>query len=109
MTGLTPIVAVSLAPDASWAVTVEPGWVRMWVNGKVVSSFGSTRIRIRADTPAAVALYYQALRVIWVADGLLRQLERTPDTWPRHPASPDTGSSAGPGPFTVRQRCRTGV
>jgi TIR domain len=88
MTGLTPIVAVSLAPDASWAVTVEPGWVRMWVNGKVVSSFGSTRIRIRADTPAAAALYYQALRVIWVADGLLRQLERTPDTWPRHPPRP---------------------
>ena len=93
MTVLAPIVAVSVAPDASWAVAVaKDGIVQTWANGRAV--------RARTDwvppfgagaSVVAAALSDNVVRVLWAAwpdRGMLWLSERASDAPPRRVAFP---------------------
>jgi hypothetical protein len=93
MTDLVPVVAASLAPDASWAVTVaKDGSVRTWVHGAAASvTRGVAGLAVGEPVAAAVlgkvvAQSGGAVRVLWVAEGTLWLYERFPGTWPRRDA-----------------------
>jgi WD40 repeat protein len=74
-----PIVAASLAPDASRAVTVtKDGMLRTWVNGAVVHT-GRTSVHIGGG-PAAAALSGDVVKVLWVAGRMVRLYEHAPET-----------------------------
>lgn len=79
-------MAVSLAPDASWAMAVrQNGLVQTWANGTVVRK---RWVPVGAGEPVvAAALSDNVVRVLWAAwgdRGVLRLYERASDALPRH-------------------------
>jgi TIR domain len=90
MTDSVLVAAASLAPDASWAVTVaKDGTVRTWVHG-TAAGISREAVSLTADGPVAVALSGNVValsggvvRVFWAAEGMLWLYERFPGTWPR--------------------------
>jgi len=82
MTPLVQIAAVTMAPDASWSVTVSAdGTVRTWGTG-VASRVIRQAVPIRGQ-PAAVALSGDRVRVLWATGETIRLHENVSGAWPR--------------------------
>jgi hypothetical protein len=65
---VVPVVAASLAPDASLALTVaRDGAVRTWYRGTVVSA-GQVPAHIGVGAPVAAALSSGVITVVWVVE-----------------------------------------
>jgi hypothetical protein len=88
MAPLTRIVAVAVAPDASWAVTVSAdGTVRTRGTG---GPPGPIRwaVPIDGSQPVAVALAGDRVRVLWADGATIRLRENMPSAWPREAEFP---------------------
>jgi len=83
MTPLTQIVALAMAPDASWAVTVSAdGTVRTRGSG-VPPRLIRQAVPIDGSQPVAVALAGDRLRVLWADGETIRLHENVKGAWPR--------------------------
>src|SRR5580700_8275654 len=83
MAALVQISAVTMAPDASWAVSVAAdGTVRTWGSG--APSVIRQTAPVDVGQPVAVALSAEHLRVLWAAEATIRRYEAPPrdDTFP---------------------------
>jgi TIR domain len=83
MAALVQISAVTMAPDASWAVSVAAdGTVRAWGSG--APSVIRQTAPVDVGQPVAVALSAEHLRVLWAAEATIRRYEAPPrdDTFP---------------------------
>ncbi len=86
MAPLVQIAAVTMAPDASWAVSVSAdGTVRTWATG------AAPRV-IRQAAPVqgqpAVALSGDRVRVLWATGDTIRLHENVTGAWPRDDGFP---------------------
>jgi hypothetical protein len=78
---LVPIVAVSLAPDASLVLAfTRDGVVRTWRHGTAVST---RRSSASIGGPAAAAVSGPVVRVVWAVEGAVRLYEYVPGARPR--------------------------
>ena len=85
MGALVPIVALAMASDVSWAVTVShDGTVRTLGTGAVPRVLRRA-VPIDGDQPVAVSLVAGRLvRVVWAAEDGLRLFENDRGAWPRN-------------------------
>ncbi len=82
MTALVQIAAVTMAPDASWAITVSAnGTVRTWGTGVAPREIRQAA-PIRGQ-PAAVALSGDRVRVLWATGETIRLHENVTGARPR--------------------------
>jgi hypothetical protein len=83
MTPLARIVAVAMAPDASWAITVSAdGTVRTRGTG-VPPRLIRRAVPIDGHQPVAVALAGDRVRVLWADGATIRLHENVKGAWPR--------------------------
>ena len=83
MTPLTQIVALAMAPDASWAVTVSAdGTVRTRGSG-VPPRLIRRAVPIDGSQPVAVTLAGDRVRVLWADGETIRLHENVKGAWPR--------------------------
>jgi hypothetical protein len=88
MAPLTQIVAVAVAPDASWAVTVSAdGTVRTRGTGVPPRPI-RWAVPIDGSQPVAVALAGDRVRVLWADGATIRLRENVPSAWPREAEFP---------------------
>ena len=79
-------VAVAMAPDAAWAVTVAAdGTVRTWGTAPSVVWH---EVAIDAGQPVAVAVSGKRVRVLWAAEGSIRLHEPVEGAQPREDSFP---------------------
>jgi len=97
MTALVQMAAVTMAPDASWAVAMSgDGTVRTWGPG-VPPRVIRQAVAIDAGQPVAVALSGHRLTVIWAAEGTIRRYDDLEGAPPRDdvfPVSPGVSAVA---------------
>ena len=88
MTPLVQIVAVTMAPDASWAVVVAgDGTVRTWGIEAVPRLICQTEA-IDVGRSPAVTLAGERLRVLWGTEATIRLRENVEGTWTRDEVFP---------------------
>lgn len=89
MVALVQMAAVTMAPDASWAVSVAgdgTGTGRTWAPARRRGS-SSRRFPIEVGQPVAVALSGHRLTVIWAAEATIRRYDDLEGASPRDAVS----------------------